>query len=125
MKIYFRGLLFLPFFFFGCVKNTLIESDEPLICTEQFVTISLEIKGKTPSDYYTIRSKTGDTLILDFVYENYYPIVNDNLVKDMKRNQIETFVFVGIRPEKSIRELFKIKSDGCHVLKISGIESID
>ena len=63
----------LLFSFAACVKNSLIEKEEePLICTEQFVSITIQIKGEAPLDHYTLRTATQDTLRFEFNYENYY-----------------------------------------------------
>lgn len=116
---------YFTFICLGCHKGSFINYDELLFCTEQFVTITIQIKGLHPSDFYTIRLATMDTLRSDFIYENYYPVVNDNLVKQLQRNQTEAFVFIGLRPENPIFETFEILSDGCHVIKINGADTID
>ena len=116
----------LLFSFAACVKNSLIEKEEePLICTEQFVSITIQIKGEVSLDHYTLRTAAQDTLRFEFNYENYYPVVNDHLVKTLEPNTEEEFVFVGIRTENNIREPYTITSDGCHVIKISGAESVN
>jgi|TARA_B110000503_G_scaffold22280_1_gene34307 hypothetical protein len=107
------------------VKNNLkSQEDEFLICTEQFVTITIQIMGDAPTNYYTLRPKTSDTLKIESYFENYYPIVNDNLVSSLERDSTEQLIFVGERTANPIREVFEIKSDGCHVTKVSGVDSV-
>lgn len=107
-----------------CFMNCSKINDEPLICTENFVTITLQITGEPPSDFYTIRLATGDTLRHQWVYKNYYPVVDDNLVGQMEKDVVEDFRFVGKRDENTINMRYKIKSDGCHVVKVEGLETI-
>jgi hypothetical protein len=125
MKLFHLLLIGTALLSLRCQKTPLLDNEEPLVCTEQFVTITLQITGPPPSDYYTLRLNTKDTLRSDFIYENYYPVVNDNLVNQLQRNQSEIFVFVGVRQDNPIFETFEIQSDGCHVIKIKGPETID
>jgi len=113
-------LCFIILFLTSCSKN----NEKLLICTENFVTITLQITGNPPTDFYTIRLATGDTLRYEWIYEKYYPVADDNLVNQMEINEIETFRFVGKRNQNSIDLRYKIKSDGCHVIKVEGLETI-
>lgn len=118
-----------PIVLFLCFVSLLLTSctkknDKLLICTENFVTITLQITGDPPTDFYTIRLATGDTLQQGWVYENYYPVVDDNLVSQMGIDMIEDFRFVGKRDQNKIDIRYKIKSDGCHVIKVEGLETI-
>lgn len=111
---------------FSCVKNTTQTIDDAaLFCTEQFVTLTLQINGKAPTSFYTLRIATSDTLRIPSYYENYYPIVDDGIVSSLERDRLEEFVFVGERSTDTIREVFEIKSDGCHVIKVSGPDLIN
>ena len=105
----------------SCVKNTTQTIDDAaLFCTEQFVTLTLQINGEAPTSFYTLRIATSDTLRIPSYFENYYPIVDDGIVSSLERDRLEEFVFVGERSTDTIREVFEIKSDGCHVIKVSG-----
>jgi len=111
-------------FAFG-LKGCSISTEEPLFCTENFVTLTLQIKGEPLIDFYTIRLTTGDTLRYELFYENYYPVVDDNLVSQMKKDEIEDFQFIGQRSQNSVNTVFKVKTDGCHVIKTEGLETIE
>ena len=111
---------------FSCVKNTTqLIDDASLFCTEQFVTLILQINGEAPTSFYTLRIATSDTLRITPYFENYYPIVDDGIVSSLESDRLEQFVFVGERSTDTIREVFEIKSDGCHVIKVSGPNHIN
>jgi hypothetical protein len=123
-----KPTLFLSLIFLlsSCVKNTTqIIDDASLVCTEQFVTLSLQINGEAPTSFYTLRIATLDTIRIPSYFENYYPIVDDAIVSSLERDRREECVFVGERSTDTIREVFEIKSDGCHVIKVSGPDLID
>lgn len=118
-----------PIVLFLCFVSLLLTSctkknDKLLFCTENFVTITLQITGKPPTDFYTIRLATGDTLRYEWIYDKYFPVADDNLVNQIEIDEIETFRFVGKRNQNSIDLRYKIKSDGCHVIKVEGLETI-
>lgn len=123
-----KPTLFLCFItlLYSCVKNnTQIIDDATLVCTEQFVTLTLQINGRAPTSFYTLRIATSDTLRIPSYFENYYPIVDDGILSNLERDLLEEFVFVGERSTDTIREVFEIKSDGCHVIKVSGPDLIN
>ena len=123
-----KPTLFLSLIFLlsSCVKNTIqIIDDASLVCTEQFVTLSLQINGEAPTSFYTLRIATLDTIRIPSYFENYYPIVDDAIVSSLESDRLEKFVFVGERLTDTIREVFEIKSDRCHVIKVSGPDLID
>lgn len=123
-----KPTLFLSLIFLlsSCVKNTTQTIDDAaLFCTEQFVTLTLQINGEAPTSFYTLRIATSDTLRIPSYFENYYPIVDDGIVSSLERDRLEEFVFVGERSTDTIREVFEIKSDGCHVIKVSGPDLIN
>ena len=68
---------------------------------------------------------TLDTIRIPSYFENYNPIVHDVIVSSLERDCLEEFVFVGERSTDTLCEVFEIKSDGCHVIKVSGPDLID
>ena len=100
-----------------CLKNTTqIIDDASLVCTEQFVTLTLQINGEVTTSFYTLRIATLDTIRIPSYFENYYPIVDDAIVSSLERDRIEEFVFVGERSTDTIREVFEIKSTQSDIL---------
>ena len=123
-----KPTLFLSLIFLlsSCVKNTIqIIDDASLVCTEQIVTLTHQINGDVPTSFYTLRIATLDTIRIPSYFENYYPIVDDAIVSSLESDRLEKFVFVGERLTDTIREVFEIKSDRCHVIKVSGPDLID
>lgn len=94
-----------------------------VFCTEEFRTITIEIKGETLDDFYTIRASTNDTInysIDSDWYGSFYPLLDD-LYKDKIKNKTEIFIFEGIIADSVvIREEYEIYSDECHVYYVSG-----
>ena len=108
-----------------CEKNSIDTQHDLLVCTKIFITIGVKLEGELPIDYYTIREATGDTLRFENFSSGFYPIIDDGLVPKMQKNLIERFEFVVLRKDNSVRTIYEIKSDGCHVIKVSGPETID
>ncbi len=96
-----------------------------IVCNSMFASVSIEVNGGTLDNYFTIRSSTGDTIrITDGVFQNVYTILNDNY-QQMLENKQETFKFVGVKSGiKVVDENFIISADKCHILKVSGVNSV-
>lgn len=90
-------------------------------CTEIFVTQNITVSGALLDHYYTLRTATQDTLILEDFYrtDNRYPVLND-LVHESLINQEENFRFMGYRGDETIAIDYVFTSDGCHIVKVSG-----
>lgn len=124
-KYYLLFLLFIIQIQLRCEKNSIDTQHDLLVCTKIFITIGVKLEGELPIDYYTIREATGDTLRFENFSSGFYPIIDDGLVPKMQKNLIERFEFVVQRKDNSFRTIYEIKSDGCHVMKVSGPETID
>ncbi|MEM6631577.1 MAG: hypothetical protein AAF694_17990 [Bacteroidota bacterium] len=101
------------------------DPNDPIICTDEFRTIGLEIEGGELDEFYTIRKSTNDTIQVDFpVFETLYPVLDDSYQEELE-GQVDEFEFVGFREsEELVRELFVIKADECHIEKVSGPDVI-
>lgn len=106
--------------FTSCSKN-LPANIEPLFCTENFVTYTLEIPGAPLDDFFTFRTSTFDSLRLEHIFADatIYPVLDDQFTDRLIDRQ-ETFLFVGRRGETSFEVPFVFTSDRCHIVKISG-----
>jgi len=115
----FCALLF--FLVISCNKK---ENSE-IACTMEFRIITVEISGPELDDFYSIQISNGDTLRFD-VYtriNNLYPIVDDSFsVKEGIEKRID---FVAIRGDQIRKSPYTFTSDGCHIIKKSGLEVID
>lgn len=99
---------------------------DPLICTDELITIGLEVRGGSLDSYYTLQTSIGDTLEVStpVFQDSVYPVLNDQN-QDLLLEGEEDFEFIGIQQDSVvIREPFVIKSDGCHVVKVSGVEFV-
>jgi len=107
----------------GCYDNSPKEPDYP--CTEIYAMIGVQIEGDTLTDFYTIRTHTGDTLRYPKqLQNNYYSIVEDDYFKTLK-NRTENFVFHGwVNGVEKINETYIIGADECHVFKQNGKDTI-
>ncbi len=110
-------LFLLGFLTFSC------KDDNDVYCTEEFRTITLEIKGPTLDSFHTIRLSNYDTLKYEFDFGwsgNFYPLIDDNY-KDKFPNKTEKFLFQGfINNSLVVNEEYLIYSDKCHVNYDSG-----
>jgi len=114
-------------FFVSCKKNTADTPDEDLlVCTLIYVTESVTVSGTVLDDFYSIRLSTGDTLRLeDYESEDqYYPILNDSSIPQTKDIE-ERIDFVAVRGDQTLKTPYSFTSDGCHIIKVSGLEVID
>lgn len=93
-------------------------------CTLEFRTISIELIGDTPDDFYTLRSSTGDTIRLsNETFEDYYPVLDDSWQEELRGSE-EEFVFEAVLDGTVVvSETFVVEADVCHINKVSGPES--
>jgi len=112
--------------FNACIRKKLKDDkDYGTVCPEMFTYISVTVNGGVPDDYYTIRVSTGDTIRLDgFVYENSYPILDDNFQPILKGKQ-ESFRFICIKNNAVVaNELYVITAGECSISKVSGKDEV-
>ena len=110
-----------------CKKNTTDTPDEDLlVCTLIFVTESVTISGTVLVDFYSLRLSTGDTLRLEDYNskDQYYPILDDSSIPQTK-NIEECIDFVALRGDQILKTPYTFTSDGCHIVKTSGLEVIN
>ena len=120
------GLYFLVISLFSACYKDLPANDDFLLCTENFVSYTLEIPGAALDGFFTYRVATQDSLRLVtlFLDSSLYPVLND-LYKDSLVGGEESFRFMGRRGNTAIDVPFVFTSDGCHIVKISGPEVYD
>ncbi len=119
----FLSILF-SMFFYSCK-----EEDKPIMCTEEFRTVGINVNGDSLTNYYTIRPFNNDTILptnsFQGVYENYYVVLDDSYRANIANKQ-ETFIFIGfINDSIVVNEEFIIKADDCHIEKVSGKETVN
>ena len=117
----------LPLFFMSCKKTTTGTTDEDLqVCTLIFVTESVTVSGTVLDDFYSLRLSTGDTLRLeDYNSEDqYYPILDDSSIPQTK-NIEERIDFIALHGDQILKTPYTFTSDGCHIVKTSGLEVIN
>jgi len=98
-------------------------------CTNEFRTIGLNVNGQSLSEHYTIRINNNDTLRFEnygfYPTDNYYVVIDDSY-HHLLKNQAENFRFIGlINDSVVVNEVYFIKSDGCHVEKLNGVEEVN
>jgi hypothetical protein len=116
-----------PVFFslivFNSVFSSCSQKDKPVICTKEFRTISITVKGEPLDEYFTIRIKTNDTIRIgreNVPGENIYPVLDDNFQK-LIEGKTEEFRFIGYKNhEMVVNEPFVISADKCHINYVSG-----
>lgn len=112
---------------YGCSNTTNDRNldDDNLICTQEFVTYTVEVLGDTLQDFYSVRTYNNDIIRIErFDLSNaYYPILNDSYTNTL-RNREEQIDFIAVGKSKTIREPYIFTSDGCHIIKIKGKEKI-
>lgn len=115
-----NALLFFGLLIAACYKELPAPAD-PLLCTENFVTYTLEIPGDPLDAFFTYREATGDSFGSENTFPDAtrYPVLNDRY-KDSLVGANENFVFVGRQGETSFEVPFVFTSDRCHIVKISG-----
>ena len=121
-RFYLIILLFLASFSFLACEDIL----DPIVCTEEFRFVSLEVSGGELDGFFTIRKDTGDTIRFDqqALFDNNYPVLDDTFQETLEGNT-EDFEFVGFQQDNEVvREIFEIKADKCHIEKVSGAVSV-
>jgi hypothetical protein len=56
--------------------------------------------------------------------DNHYPIINDSSIPQTKGIE-ERIDFVAIRGNETQKTPYTFTSDGCHIIKVSGLDAID
>ena len=136
MKISYLQILLVLFSvsLFSCEDENLDsdDCDDNIICTEEFVTISLEItnqKGEpiVLDDFYTFydsRKKFEYELNDIQLGKGIYPVLTDNEMDEVEREGT-TLIFVGEKGGRNIVEhQMVIGHDCCHVILIEGDDKI-
>ena len=110
-----------------CKKTTTDTPDEDLlVCSLIFFTEPVKVSGTVLDDFYSLRFSNGDTLRLEDYNskDQYYPILDDSFIPQTKDIQ-ERIDFVTLRGDQILKTLYTFTSNGCHVVKISGLEVIN
>ena len=120
---YFTVLFAVVLLFHSCDQMDDDPTNDDLVCTEEFRTITVTITGGTLDDFYTIRQSTGDTIRYsneNLPFPNVYPILDDSFQSIIANSQ-ETFDFIGIiDAEIVVDEEYVIEADSCHINLVSG-----
>ena len=97
-----------------------------VICTEIFAMVTIDVTGGELDEHFTIRTSTNDTIRpYHYYFDGTFTVLDDNYLSEL-RNSKDDFVFVGvINNQVVVSEEFVIKADECHVVKVSGVESIN
>lgn len=94
--------------------------DDPVLCTEEYRTIAVEILGGELDNWRTIRLSTQDTFKLVTTFQNKYPILDDAFVRTLNQAE-EQFQFQGILDDSvRVDEVYSISADACHIQYVSG-----
>lgn len=108
---------------FLSVLTSCAEKEKPVMCTMEFRTITIMVKGEPLDEFFTIRLKSNDTLRLsldNMTGENYYPVLDDSFQK-LLEGKTEEFRFIGFKNNVMVvNEPFVIKADKCHIEYVSG-----
>jgi hypothetical protein len=106
-------------FLFSCTK------DDPLLCTDEFRTVGIQVVGKTLDGWYTIRESTQDTFRLGTKFQDTYAVLDDGFQPTLANSQ-EDFTFHGVIADSVwVKELFEISADECHISYVSGKLKVD
>ena len=111
----------------SCKKTPADTPDGDLMaCTLIFVTEIVAVSVTVLDDFYSIRLSTGDTLRLEDYNskDQYYPILDDSSIPQTK-NIEECIDFVALREDQILKTPYTFTSDGCHIVKTSGLEVIN
>jgi len=78
-----------------------------VICTEMFAAVTVEVKGKALTDFYTVRTSTEEVIRHEMMFgDSIYTVLDDNYVNELKNEQ-DTFIFYGYyRGVLVVEELF-------------------
>lgn len=113
------------------------KEDKPVICTEQFETIPVEIKNAANipvalDSFKVIRLSDNTDITVKFDPNDFklmqksgsYPITNDSYQDQLFNENVEV-VFTGIKESKIIvNQKYTISADQCHVKLITGDRNI-
>lgn len=114
--IYLTFSLFVVSFTSSCV--------DPISCTEEFRSVSVEVIGGPLDNYYTLRIENGDTLQFGTSILPYYPVLDDSFQPPLEGKQ-EEFQFIGALGDSIVvSEIYLISADECHINKVSGVASV-
>lgn len=112
----------------SCERNS-----DGLICTEQFVTIAVEINNQS-NERVSLDSvrvillndnrDITEELALDSFETGIYPIINDNFNAEAARAILNIHFKGYLGGELVIDELYKVGSDKCHITLIDGKQLI-
>lgn len=93
------------------------------MCTMEFRTVTITVKGEPLDEFFTIRLKSNDTLRLgrdNMTNENTYPVLDDSFQK-LLEGKTEEFRFIGYKNNTMVvNEPFVIRADKCHIEYVSG-----
>jgi hypothetical protein len=117
--IYISSFL-LSLLLFSCNKTE-------IVCTTEFRTVGIIVTGDSLTNFYTIRNSNHDTIrnspgigFLALVY----PVLDDNYQQKLVNAQ-DYFTFYGfVNDSLKVKEVFEIKADYCHVMKLSGKDEV-
>jgi hypothetical protein len=101
--------------------------NDEVACTMEFRAVTIEVSGATLSDFYTIRSSTGDTL-RHADHQGWgpevYTVLDDSYLTSLI-NSSDTFVFKGfVGDSLVVNEAFVISADRCHINYVSGRQQV-
>jgi len=99
--------------------------DVEVACTLEFRSVSIELTGGVPDDFYTLRTSTGDTLRFsnDGFGDTFYTVIDDSWQDELQGSE-EEFVFEALLDGAVVvSETFVIEADLCHINKVSGPET--
>lgn len=125
MKKNLFALLIISLAFQSCLTSD-DDGDGQTFCTLEFRIIGLNVIGDTLTDFYTIRSSNNDTIRLqkEPVYDNFYPVLNDNYQTILKNKQ-EEFIFIGLKSDSiRVNQRYVLEADECHISKVSGVTEV-
>ena len=110
-----------PFFFIK-ISSKAPEEKCP-ICKEQFGILQIILGSAFKLSRLCIAP--SGSLRIKSHFENYYPIVNDNLVSCSERGVYKEFIFILEQTKNTIHESFEVESDSYYDIKINRAESIN
>lgn len=121
-----KNIYLLLLFFLICCSQSEDDSNTDFSCTLIFKTEVVEVTGAALDDFYSLRLSNGDTLRLENYNSSdiYYPILNDNSIPHIK-GIVERIDFVAIRRNQIQKMPYTFATDGCHIIKKSGLDVIN
>ncbi|MEO0899000.1 MAG: hypothetical protein AAFY71_21490 [Bacteroidota bacterium] len=116
---------FVIILFIGMATLYSCDAINPIACTEEFRSISLEVTGGTLDQTYTIQSN-GDTVKQDKApfSGSFYTVLDDSFQEQLE-GEVEDFRFVGLIGDSVVvDEDYRIGADECHIFKESGATAV-